>query len=421
MSEHLSKIEVDGYVSGTLSPDKLLALDDHISTCENCRSAVNAHPVDRSAIVASLIPPVEDPHLSFERMQAYVDGPRDDVEREIADHHLQDCGLCREQLRDLEILSAELSTIVVTSASPRPKWTEIWNGLRQRHFLGFAVPAAALLLVGILFAGWYLADRRPGSEISEVTPPESNVQIVIPPDVSDIPADPGNIDTIDKTKPVVSLNDGGGKIEIDAGGKVSGLDDPQYSSIITGALTGKGIEIAPELRKLKQSSGELMGDGQTGVPFALTNPVGSIVEATQPKLQWKPLKGANTYRVDVFDEGFTKVVSSPPINGIEWRLNAPLRRGIVYRWQVTATINGEEVKSPVRPAPDARFKVLDAATANRLAEARAKHGRSHLLLGILYADAGLVADAEREFRILVQANPDSAAARRLLQKVRVAR
>ena len=125
--------------------------------------------------------------------------------------------------------------------------------------------------------------------------------------------------------------------------------------------------------------------------------------------------------VDIFDDGFNKVASSPPIKGTEWQPHAVLSRGALYRWQVTAVVNGEEVKSPVRPAPDAKFKVLDANAANRLADARAKHSRSHLLLGVLYAEAGLLADAERELGALVKKNPDSAVARRLLEKVRSAR
>ena len=133
------------------------------------------------------------------------------------------------------------------------------------------------------------------------------------------------------------------------------------------------------------------------------------------------MKDAESYRVDVFDDGFNKVASSPSVKSVEWQLNVPLHRGGVYRWQVTAMVNGEEVRSPVRPAPDAKFKVLDAVKADHLADARARYGRSHLLLGILYADAGLMPEAERELQILISKNPDSAAARRLLEKVKASR
>jgi hypothetical protein len=39
-------------------------------------------------------------------------------------------------------------------------------------------------------------------------------------------------------------------------------------------------------------------------------------------------------------------------------------------------------------------------------------------MGVLYANAGIKQDAERELQSLVEENPDSAAARRLLEAVR---
>ena len=43
--------------------------------------------------------------------------------------------------------------------------------------------------------------------------------------------------------------------------------------------------------------------------------------------------------------------------------------------------------------------------------------RSHLALGVFYAREGMVAEAEREFRILVQNNPGSPRAKKLLGQV----
>ncbi len=423
MSEHLSKIEVDGYVRGTLSANKLLHIDDHLINCVECQIAITAgSPVDRAELFAALHHPDHDPHLSFDQTAAYVDHILDSVDREIVDHHLYECDPCREQVRDLESLRADLTAETVPPINVTTSPMGFWDRVRQLRFPSFALPAAAVLLITVLFAGWYFGIRKTETETALDTPPESSVQIGLPPTVSETAAEPGvESNTADKPKTLVGLNDGDGRLELDAAGKVSGLGDPRYEPLVAGVLAGKGVEISADLRQLRQSPGEIMGEGQTGVPFALSGPVGMIVETTQPKLRWRSLKGADTYRVDVFDEGFIKVASSPAVKTTEWKLGVPLRRGTVYRWQVTAIVDGAEVKSPVRPAPDARFKVLDAAAANRIAAARAKHGRSHLLLGTLYAEAGLLADAEREFTLLLQKNPDSAITRRLLEKVRSAR
>jgi hypothetical protein len=42
-------------------------------------------------------------------------------------------------------------------------------------------------------------------------------------------------------------------------------------------------------------------------------------------------------------------------------------------------------------------------------------------MGVIYAEAGLLGEAEREFTALLKANPQSSNARKLLQGVRSAR
>ena len=79
--------------------------------------------------------------------------------------------------------------------------------------------------------------------------------------------------------------------------------------------------------------------------------------------------------------------------------------------------DGQEITSPRPPAPQAKFRVLDQAKANELAQARRDHRSSHLTLGLLYADAGLLREAEQEFRLLQNANPNSELARTLLRQV----
>jgi hypothetical protein len=65
--------------------------------------------------------------------------------------------------------------------------------------------------------------------------------------------------------------------------------------------------------------------------------------------------------------------------------------------------------------------VLEQAKANELARAKRLFGTSHLTLGLLYADAGLLSEAEREFRLLRAANPNSELARNLLRQVQALR
>lgn len=131
------------------------------------------------------------------------------------------------------------------------------------------------------------------------------------------------------------------------------------------------------------------------------------------------MEGATAYVVEVYDPQFKLVASSPQLNDLSW--TTTLERGNVYSWQVKAIKEGEEVTAPRPPAPQAKFRVLDQAKANEIARAKRSFGTSHLTLGLLYADAGLLSDAEREFRLLRNANPNSELARNLLRQVQVLR
>jgi hypothetical protein len=98
-----------------------------------------------------------------------------------------------------------------------------------------------------------------------------------------------------------------------------------------------------------------------------------------------------------------------------------LVEGVIYSWQVKAFRNGEEVLSPTPPAPEARFKVLDRKLAKELVSAQRNHDEFHLALGILFARAGALDDAERELSALAKSNPQSAIPQRLLRQIEAVR
>ena len=117
--------------------------------------------------------------------------------------------------------------------------------------------------------------------------------------------------------------------------------------------------------------------------------------------------------VEVYDDQFKLVASSPQLTNQSWTAT-PLPRGKVYSWQVKAIKDGQEITSPRPPAPQAKFRVLDQRKRMNSREAKRAYGSSHLTLGLLYADAGLLKEAEQEFRSLRRANPNSDLARKPL-------
>jgi hypothetical protein len=101
----------------------------------------------------------------------------------------------------------------------------------------------------------------------------------------------------------------------------------------------------------------------------------------------------------------------------EWAPTKPLLRGRQYAWMVEATVDGEQFRAPAMDKPYATFRILDAQQAEELELIRKTWGRSHLVMGLSCAKAGLVDEAELHFRELVSANPGSSTAQRLLASV----
>jgi hypothetical protein len=147
-------------------------------------------------------------------------------------------------------------------------------------------------------------------------------------------------------------------------------------------------------------------------------PAGIVLLSDRPTFRWTRFEGASDYLVEIYDEQFKLVMSSPPITNLSWTAAQALPRGHVYSWQVKAVKDGQEITVPRPPAPQAKFRVLDQTKANELANAKRAYGSSHLTLGLLFAEAGLLREAEHEFRLLQRANPQSEVVRKLLRQLR---
>src|SRR5262249_31850156 len=124
------------------------------------------------------------------------------------------------------------------------------------------------------------------------------------------------------------------------------------------------------------------------------------------------------YVVFIKDTASGEEVESSEVAKTEWTLEKPLARGHVYNWMVEAVKEGRRVRAPGLDKPYASFKVLDDAGAREVREARQKWPGSQLLLGALYARAGVREQAVREFEALQAENPGSPLAKKLLSGVR---
>lgn len=431
MAEHLTKKQVEEYCRQRLQVAELLSVSDHLGECEACRRqiesamqgdaaffAIRSEVFDEAAETSS--PPLRA-HLTAEQAAGYVD--RDlsgEALQTVADHltHCESCALAVDDLRafrDQIAPALEREYRPATVTAPTESWWQrtvasLAARFRWSPALAFSAVSAILLLA---MTGWLIwrTTRVSEPEQAGVMTPASPSPPAAPPS----PPAPASI--------VTRLNDGEGQLTLNQEGKLSGADSlpPAYQDMLKAALTTRRIERSSSLKGLTRPPSALMSTDKSGSEFSVLDPVGNVLMTDQPTFRWSPMQGASVYVVEVYDSKFNPVLTSPELSGHSWTPPQALARGKVYAWQVKATKDGQEFTSPQPPAPQARFRILDQAKANELAKAKRAYASSHLTLGLLYADAGLLKEAEQELRVLQTANPDSELARRLLGQVQALR
>ncbi len=443
MPEHLSAQLIARYGRRALSPAELLAADDHLAICAACRQRAS-EAGNWSAACAALRADLRQAasaapeHLGYEQIVAYVDHALDETAGEIVESHLESCRQCFAEVEDLRAFKAALEVNVDALSSeaaraimPAPfitrwdRFVAFWRA--PAHWIPLQVAATALIAALCV----WLATHSLRTQVTDLhaqlhqleqtnlaLQQEANAakttaahlqtelaQIQLPP-ISNPPA--------------LTLNDGDKLITLDQSGHLTGLAalPPAAQQAVKTALTAQQVTAPPALAELIGKNGTLLGETREGVAFPLNSPVGTMVLNDRPTFRWSPLDGATSYRVTVYDANFDAVATSQALTTITWTPPHALPRGAIYSWQVTALVNGQEIKSPRLPAPEAKFKVLAQAPVNELERIKKTAGNSPLTLGVLYAQAGLLDEAEREFQSLLKANPQSPVARKLWRSVK---
>lgn len=180
---------------------------------------------------------------------------------------------------------------------------------------------------------------------------------------------------------------------------------------VTAAMTSSRIVLPAAIAALRASDGTLLGASQPAM-FRLQTPVGSAVLSTRPTFTWDDAP-AEAYTVAVFDQNFSEIARGRT-DRTSWRPDVDLPRGGTYSWQVTAHRGTEDVTEPKPPRSEARFTIVDAATAARITEMQTRLANEPLTLGILLAENGLIVDARMQLAKSAAENPETAEiARRL--------
>lgn len=423
MIEHLTQNQVDDYRRQQLRPAELLSVSDHLHECDVCRRRIEI-AVERDSTFFALrseifgesidLPELDGPHLTKSQIE-YVDGNLVGEEHQMVVDHLSHCIQCSRAIDDLRVFREQVGSTLdreygpASTAAKSPGWWGQVVASLLAPFRGYPIVAygTALMIILLAITGWLLWRTK------QAGPPKE--ELVVAPSPSPSPPE-----AVRPTAQIVArLNDNNGELTLDQEGNLSGAGGlpESYQSLLKQALTRQKLEASAQLKGLARSPSSLMSSDKERREFSVIEPFGKVLMTDRPSFRWSPMEGATSYVAEVYDSDFNLMASSPQLTNPSWTATKPLPRGQVYSWQVKAIKSGEEFTSPRPPAPQARFRVLDQAKASELTKAMKSYPSSHLMLGMLYADAGLLTEAEQELRLLQKTNPDSEIARTLLGQI----
>ncbi len=380
-------------------------------------------PEAYARVISALQPEsaLADRHLAYQHLADYVDESLSDVDRELVDSHLEFCASCRTELKDLEAMRAALAGLPAID-DLHGKTLGVWQRLAvwwQMPSIRIPVQVATgAVLIGLMVWAVTLMRHSPGplQQAKEPsTKPEPSQTAA-----NDLPVSPRQQED-NRVRVVADLVDGDSHITLSSDDKLLGLESAsiQIQNEVMSALRNGRVKAPSFIADLKEPSGRLMGAGSS--EYGLLSPVATAVESRTPTFHWRAIEDAESYVVTIYDLDSNKIAASGPLAKTEWKAHAPLERGRIYSWQVRAVRKGAEALMPPPAAAGAKFRIIDAAKAEAMAQVRRSRARSHLVLGLAYADAGLLEESERELRKLVAANPKSSVARGLLRSVQAQR
>src|SRR6266446_1903444 len=430
MSTHLSNEIVERFHSQSLTGSDRGVIYDHIVGCETCRRRVvtaEAEAVALRAVADHILSQEgEEPyHLDPATIEAFVDDTLDALDRSTVRLHLEDCAECSAEVTDLR---ESLATMKAAAPAGGRQSEEI----RSRRKVVFSMPMriaamvaliafAAIALIGV-FRWWSTSPSiTTGSQPTPLASPQvpslgpSPSNEVNPPTLAEKPP---TKESGERQRTEIALKDGPNEIAIDRGGNLVGLPSLPAESrqAVKEALTEERLNRPSVLDEV--ASAEVSARGLSGGDerIRIVYPANTVIKDNKPMLRWTPSKTAEAYRLEIADETFHQVAKSEdlPATTESWTPATALKRGGIYTWTIRG-VNKEGDGSSL--VSQGKFKVLSEEKVRELNQLRTG-SQSHLALGLFYAREGMVADAEREFGILVKDNPDSSVLKKLLKNVR---
>ena len=348
--DHLSQNDLREFPAGTLPPDRMLACDEHLSSCDQCRGSL-ANEMNADQKLGVLMDEMEESaakHLTYDETRLLAEGKLAPAH---AQQHLIACARCAAEVADLRGFVADISR-APREAAPR-KSTPAYGAI------------AAGLLIGVLGIGYWYHNHQQG-QIAAVPAPSAQVA-----DVTPAPTLP-----------------------------------PEYQALVAQTTTTGRLPISDAVAGAQKDE-ILLGEKIQPPPFRVLSPNNVVVLDDRPVFTWQPASGAASYKVAVYDSHYRKVAESDVLHAATWQSSVPLKRDALYSWSVTAVTSRGVVRTPAPPQPEVHFKVMSAVVAQRLHAASEQYPDQHLLLAALYAKEGDLGLASCQLDALAKSDPTS--------------
>jgi hypothetical protein len=327
-------------------------------------------------------------HLTHADLEAYLEGRLPSARLEHCGTHLDSCDACRAELEDLRTFKTDLAGFA--RSEPDRRASE-----RRRRRRGLTLPqvvaVATIVVAAISTVLWWRWERPRANKAS--------VAVTGTHSLAPVPA--AAIQTRD-----TRLAD-----------EIAALPADVRPAVSEAIQHGK-LQFPTDLSQFRGRAHTLLGAPEANTGFALLGPFGDAIAETRPEFRWQPLAGAIRYSVAIVDAGLHPVQRSPALRTTGWRPRRPLRRGQTYLWQVTATLRGgSTVVASGTPSPEAFLRIIPHKLADELAQFRKGHEEAHLVLGALYAQAGMLTESADELRKIPPGDSSYGTARTLLKSL----
>lgn len=368
MPEHLDQHQLKGFRDRTLAAGEQVAVDSHLGSCQHCRNALAA--LAEGTASKSMISGIDQArfrHLSYEQMDDWVEDRLEPADRELVMAHIGLCPACARQLIAYQEYAPVMGAPVRTSVYPVTEKVRakqpFWSFLKQPQY---ALAAAALVAFFII------------APLTRHSAPEQTGAILAPTST-----------TVESTLP------------------------PRNSPLIDQALNATELDQLPD--SLRAGAKEVLSDTvtrpeslkglQTSTDSTLEYPVSEVVEETQPILRWKAF-GDSTYDVSLsYSRGL--ISRRGGLKDTRWSPPSVLDRDRIYTWEVESA--GVKHRGS--------FRVLGENQRRELEKVRAEHGSSHLVMGAVSEELGLLTKAQQEFEAMAKDKTQSQQASKLLDRL----